>query len=112
MVRFDFVRDHIPIARRCAPLVTWHLTTHKSLSLYARKAAAAYGYDSVERKQYRNFWAGMETTTAQQRCAATTRLTHDEAMRQELDTFIEWVKDNMYVTAEEAKARPELEQVW
>ena len=81
-------------------------TDHPSLSLYASLTATERGCNNVEREQYMALskldW---DNTTGEQRYALTTRLPHDDAMRLELDSFIDWVEDNMYVTIAEAKAR-------
>ena len=79
------------------------------MSVYGSAAARARGCNQVERTQFQ-LLSGLDwdTTTGAERYAATTRLPHDEAMRLELDAFLSWVEDSMYITIAEARIREDL----
>ena len=81
-----------------------------ALSRYASATVQSHNGEMFNYESYIEY-CGMdwETTTAEQRYRATTRMPHEDAMRLELDTFLEWVKDNLYVTVEEAKSRRDLD---
>ena len=79
------------------------LSADPTLSSFAAARVLQCSYDVVEAYRHGSgvFW---ETTTAEQRYAATTAAgLHDDAVRAEYERFERWVNDCLYLSVDEAK---------